>query len=93
MVGPQSLPITTFPDDRIGRGVPAEEARVASHSVYVAGDWAEAPVYDRKRLGPEARFSGPAIVAQMDATTYVLPGQTARVDPYGNLIVREAAAA
>ncbi|MBI3516985.1 MAG: hydantoinase/oxoprolinase family protein, partial [Proteobacteria bacterium] len=45
------------------------------------------PIYDRDRLAPGNRFAGPAIIEQMDATTVVLPGMTARVDPYLNLIV------
>ena len=34
------------------------------------------------RWRPGNRIAGPAIVEQMDATTLVLPGMTARVDPY-----------
>jgi N-methylhydantoinase A len=45
------------------------------------------PVYDREKLGPGHQFTGPAVVEQMDATTLVLTGQTAQVDPYLNLIV------
>jgi N-methylhydantoinase A len=45
------------------------------------------PVYARDRLKPGNRFLGPAIVEQMDATTLVLPGMTARVDSYLNLIL------
>jgi N-methylhydantoinase A len=48
------------------------------------------PVYDRERLGPGHRIAGPAIVEQMDATTLLLAGQTATVDPYLNLIVETA---
>jgi N-methylhydantoinase A len=47
------------------------------------------PVYDRARLTPAGKIAGPAIIEQMDATTYVLPGQTCAVDRYGNLIIRE----
>jgi len=36
------------------------------------------------------RFSGPAVVEQMDATTVVLPSMTARVEPYLNLILEAA---
>ena len=39
------------------------------------------PIYARDALRPGNRFAGPAIVEQMDATTLVLPGRTARVDP------------
>jgi N-methylhydantoinase A len=48
------------------------------------------PVYDRDKLEPGNRFAGPAIVEQMDATTVVLPGMTARVDPYLNLVLEVA---
>ena len=34
--------------------------------------------------------SGPAIVDQLDSTTLVGPGRSAKVDPYGNLVVTEA---
>ena len=52
-----------------------------------AGGFVDCPVYDRERLGPGHRLHGPAIVEQMDSTTLVLPGQTATVDRYLNLIV------
>jgi N-methylhydantoinase A len=44
-------------------------------------------VYDRERLRPEHRIEGPAVVEQMDATTLLLPDQTATVDPFLNLII------
>jgi N-methylhydantoinase A len=45
------------------------------------------PVYDRERLAPGHRIDGPSVIEQMDATTLLLPGQTAIVDPYLNLII------
>jgi N-methylhydantoinase A len=45
------------------------------------------PVYDRTRLRPGHRLSGPAIVEQFDSTTVILPGQTATVDGYRNVII------
>jgi len=45
------------------------------------------PIYDRGLLKPGNRLPGPAIVEQMDATTLVLPGMTAHVDKYFNLIL------
>jgi N-methylhydantoinase A len=47
-------------------------------------------VYDRDRLAPGDSFDGPAIVEQMDATTFVPAGMTARVDPWLNLILESA---
>ena len=52
-----------------------------------AGDWVETAVYDRAALGPGARFEGPAIVEQADATTVIHPGQSASVDSFGNLLI------
>ena len=47
-------------------------------------------VYDRDHLAADDTFSGPAIVEQMDATTFVPAGMTARVDPWLNLILEPA---
>jgi N-methylhydantoinase A/oxoprolinase/acetone carboxylase beta subunit len=45
------------------------------------------PIFDRARLGAGDEFAGPAIVEQMDTTTVVPPGFTARVDRFGNLVI------
>ena len=45
------------------------------------------PVYARDALRSGNVIHGPAIVEQMDATTVVLPGMTALVDSYLNLIL------
>jgi N-methylhydantoinase A len=50
----------------------------------------DTPVYAREGLRPGNRFAGPAIVEQMDATTLVPPGMTARVDAYLNLVLEAA---
>jgi len=55
-----------------------------------AGGFVSCPVYDRDLLQPGNHIAGPAIVEQMDTTTVVLPGTTARVDPYLNLILEAA---
>ena len=52
-----------------------------------ARDFVTTPIYDRARLRPGNRFGGPAIVEQMDATTLVPPGMSARVDRWLNLIL------
>jgi N-methylhydantoinase A len=50
-------------------------------------DFIPCPIYDRERLQPGNRFAGPAIVEQMDTTTVVLPGMSASIDSYRNLIL------
>jgi N-methylhydantoinase A len=49
----------------------------------------EAPIYARDRLGAGTRIAGPAIITQLDATTLLLPRQTAEVHATGSLVVRE----
>jgi N-methylhydantoinase A len=56
-----------------------------------AGGFVDTPIYDRTGLRPGNAIAGPAVVEQMDATTIVLPGMTARVEPYLNLILEAAA--
>jgi N-methylhydantoinase A len=46
------------------------------------------PVYDRYTLLPESEFSGPAIVEERESTLVVGPHALARLDPYGNVVVR-----
>jgi N-methylhydantoinase A len=50
----------------------------------------DTPLYDRTCLRAGNIIAGPAIIEQMDATTIVLPGMTARVEPYLNLILESA---
>jgi N-methylhydantoinase A len=70
-------------------GLDAGRAIVQRRPVWQAeaGDFVETSIYARDALRPGNRFAGPAIVEQMDATTLVPPGWTARVDAYLNLIL------
>ncbi|MFH1480681.1 MAG: hydantoinase/oxoprolinase family protein [Pseudomonadota bacterium] len=49
----------------------------------------DCPVYDRYRLFPEARVTGPAVIEERECTVVLLPGQEAVEDTYGNLIITE----
>ena len=40
-----------------------------------------------ERLVPGNRIAGPAIIQVPDTTIVVHPGQAARLDPYGNVLV------
>jgi N-methylhydantoinase A len=66
-----------------------EDAIMGKRDVWLveAGGFVSCPIYDGEMLGPGHKFSGPAIVEQLDATTVLLPGQRASVDPYLNIIV------
>lgn len=52
-----------------------------------AGEAVICPVYQRAQLEFGHQFEGPAIIEQMDTTTWVLPGMIAKVDVYLNLIL------
>jgi N-methylhydantoinase A len=73
-------------------GVDAAAAIMGHREVWLAEamGFVPCPVYDRDRLRCGNRIAGPAIVEQMDATTLVLPGMVARVEPYLNLILEAA---
>ena len=51
------------------------------------GAFVSCPLYDRERLYAGNHIQAPAIVEQMDATTLVVPGATATVDGYLNLLL------
>jgi N-methylhydantoinase A len=65
------------------------DARKASRTVIhrESGGREEWDIYERERLGRSAVVTGPAIIEEPTATTLVLPGQTARIDDFGNLVV------
>jgi N-methylhydantoinase A len=71
------------------QGEDASAAIIGRREVWMpeAGGFVLCPVYDRARLAAGNRLAGPAIVEQMDATTVVLPGMTASVEPYLNMIL------
>ena len=70
-----------------GDGDPSA-ARTGTTKVYVKGAFADAGIYDRLLLRAGDLISGPAIVAEMDSTTLVLPGHTAVTHPSGSLLIR-----
>ena len=59
----------------------------AQRKVYFesTGGFVDCPVYARSDLAPGDALTGPAIVEQMDTTTVLPPGFTARVDVAFNL--------
>lgn len=74
------------------QGADASAARIGARQVWMPelGDFVECPIYDRALLGAGNLIQGPAIIEQMDTTTIVLPGMTAKVEPYLNLILELA---
>lgn len=70
----------------------ASAAVIGSREVWYpeTAAFTETTLYARDRLTPGMTFAGPAIVEQMDTTTLIPPGVTARVDMIDNLILELA---
>jgi len=65
----------------------AGSALLRHQPMHVDGKTVAAPVYVRSSLCLGEAVSGPAVIAQQDSTTVLMPGQTATVHPSGSLIV------
>ena len=68
---------------------PSVEARAPTRSVYwsESGRFEATPVYWGEKLAAGNCVSGPAIIQVPDTTIVVHPGQSARIDPYGNVLI------
>lgn len=73
------------------RAASLDGAREGVRDVWFEGTgWQPTPIYRRETLPEHSAFDGPAIVAQFDSTTVIEPGQSARLDESGNLLVAVA---
>jgi N-methylhydantoinase A len=79
-----AFPIASLIDPE-GRVTRVQDAVIGERPLFANGRWQTAHVFDRVKLPASARFTGPAIVQQIDATTVIEPGAVATVDPIGNL--------
>ncbi len=85
-VGFGSVPKPDLPTGELG-SVDASGAVTEEHEIIFEGSHAATKIYDRAKLQPGARFSGPAIVTEFDSTTVVLPGYEASVDQNFNILI------
>ena len=72
-------------------GPDAAHAQTDEQRTYFDDDFLPTPIYDRAKLKPGNRITGPAIVTEMDSTTVVLPHFTAAFDRYANILIRPQA--
>ena len=63
------------------------ECTIHSRPVWFDSSWHDTPIYNREFLPPKIKFSGPAIIEQLDTTTVVEPENHVEVDESGNLII------
>lgn len=83
------LPKPALP--KMGKGVRSvKEAFKEKRKVFFeeARGFTETSIYERGLLPPGAIIKGPAIIEQPDTTTVMPPGCRARVDEYGNIIIK-----
>ncbi len=69
-------------------GPDAAHAVVEQHRAYFDGAFVSANIYDRNLLRAGNLVRGPAIVAQMDATTVIHPNHTGEVDEYLSILIK-----
>jgi N-methylhydantoinase A len=80
--------LPALPRKRVERGSGDPAAALKGRrALWVAGELLDAPVYDRYALRGGDTLAGPAVVEELDSSTVVLPGYTARTDDYGNLLI------
>jgi N-methylhydantoinase A len=86
VTGTGPVPTPTLPRLPAGTGDPQP---TRTRPVRFA-EWIETPLFDRARLGAGDSVAGPAVLEEFGSTVPVPPGFTARVDPFGNLILERA---
>jgi N-methylhydantoinase A len=70
-------------------GTTLQDALRERRSARFDGIEVDCPVYQRERIDVGLTLTGPAILDQLDCTTVICPGQSARVDEWKNLIVTQ----
>lgn len=84
--GPNTRPVMTKEAEQ-----PYDCEAVKTVEVYFDDKAWQAGLYDRETMRPGAMLKGPAIVAQSDTTTCVLPGYSCRMDSFRNLVLERIA--
>jgi N-methylhydantoinase A len=56
--------------------------------IWIRGESVRAGLYARAKLLAGNVLNGPAIVAEMDSTTLILPGYCGEIDGFGNILIR-----
>lgn len=77
-----------LPSMKLKRGTKdPKAAKIRDTKIYIDGKMKKAGIYDRDKLKAGNVIPGPAIIFEMDSTALVHADCTAKVDPYGNIII------
>ncbi len=69
------------------QAIDSSKKQLGRRSVYFGTEWMVTPILARDGLAIGEMIEGPAIVEQIDTTILIEPGDSARVDQLGNLIL------
>lgn len=75
-----------FPKIKSGSFRPGRAAK-AKRRIFFHGRFHWATYYDRSLLQAGNRIMGPAVVMEYSGTTFVPPGFSAKIDPFGNILI------
>jgi N-methylhydantoinase B/oxoprolinase/acetone carboxylase alpha subunit/N-methylhydantoinase A/oxoprolinase/acetone carboxylase beta subunit len=64
-----------------------QEALTGERLVYFDGQWQTAKIYDREKLIPGDKISGPGLITEYSSVTVLPPCAFATMDGWGNLVV------
>ncbi|MCB1364288.1 MAG: hydantoinase/oxoprolinase family protein [Rhodobacteraceae bacterium] len=70
-----------------GRRAGMSEAMRTRRPVHLGGCWHDTPIYWRDHLPGRFTLAGPAVIEQMDSTVLIEPGDRARGDGDGNIVI------
>lgn len=79
------VPKAEFPSFEVTQHTPDAQG---TREVWFDGKGHKTNVYDRALIKAGAELTGPAIIDQVNSTTVVPPGATAKVDQYMNILIR-----
>ncbi|KRS19780.1 hydantoinase/oxoprolinase family protein [Roseovarius indicus] len=79
--------------DPSGRKPTLSDAQTGTRKVRFGSDIHDTPIYWRDHLPLDVALDGPAIIQQMDTTLLIEPGDTAKGDEHGNIILHVGAPA
>ncbi|MER7754988.1 hydantoinase B/oxoprolinase family protein [Kitasatospora sp. NPDC097643] len=73
---------------------PTATATIEPHTVplFTSGSWRQVPLLERESMRPDDTVTGPAVIAEANATTVVDDGWQAAMTPTGHLLVEQVRA-
>jgi N-methylhydantoinase A len=83
------IDLPQLPRPEAGTADPPAPALLGTRPVFFEGGagWRDCPIWQRESLLAGNRLPGPAVIEEISATTVLYPGDLARVDAVGSLIV------